>query len=203
MLFFYINKLTTYLTFLIFLTAIIGDYVVSYSKLHVFQALFDNTTHFLIGGLSWLIVCLNSKDVSHTEKIIEVVICSLISSLIDIDHFIEARSINLKNATKLKHRPFLHCSTFPLAFCILLFLTGHVLDNYALKRNGLLLFTAFGSHHTRDATRRGYWFYPFGSTVPLPYIMYIGISCVLPHTVMYVHRYFNGLKNTSRPVIHI
>ncbi|XP_056640717.1 transmembrane protein 267 [Diorhabda sublineata] len=175
-----INKPTTYLAFLICLTAFIGDTAVSYSKLQVFQALFDNATHFLIGGLSWSIVCFHSRDVSATGKIIEIFTCSLLSSIIDLDHFIEAKSLKFQDATNLKRRPFLHCSTFPFLLCILILIISYFSEIVVLKRIGFILLTAFGSHHTRDATRRGYWFYPFGSTVPVPYIMYIGIITVLP-----------------------
>lgn len=185
-----LNKSVSYLTCLILLTAITGDYVVAYSKLHVFQALFDNATHFLIGGLSWLIVCLYSKEVSTSGKILEVVCCSLLSSFIDLDHFIEARSLNLKDATNLKRRPFLHCSTVPVLLCLLILLVGNFLESYTAKRCSLIVLTAFASHHTRDATRRGYWLYPFGNTAPIPYAMYIGLSCVLPHLVVIANSYF-------------
>lgn len=36
------------------------------------------------------------------------------------------------------------------------------------------------SHHLRDAHRRGLWFWPIGSTPPLPYWVYISCVLILP-----------------------
>ena len=36
------------------------------------------------------------------------------------------------------------------------------------------------SHHLRDGNRRGLWFWPFGSTPPLPYWLYISCTVALP-----------------------
>ncbi|GAB1606217.1 transmembrane protein 267-like [Argonauta hians] len=47
----------------------------------------------------------------------------------------------------------------------------------------LLLGTACLSHHLRDAYRRGLWLWPFGSTAPLPYPVYIMATLLLPSTV--------------------
>lgn len=58
---------------------------------------------------------------------------------------------------------------------------------------GLILLTAFISHHTRDAIRRGYWLYPFGSTPTLPYTAYIIISCTLPYFIFLLYRYLRIL----------
>ncbi|CAG9854602.1 unnamed protein product [Phyllotreta striolata] len=187
------NNSSSYSTLLIVVTAIVGDYVVAYSKLHVFQALFDNATHFTIGGLCWFIVCLhsNSRGVGSTRKIVEIACCSLLSSLIDVDHFVEAKSISLKNATNLKRRPFLHCSTIPILLCSILLLISYASDNGTMKRVSLIIWTAFASHHTRDATRRGYWFYPFGSSPAIPYAFYIALTCILPYSVVFLDRYIS------------
>ncbi|XP_064214056.1 transmembrane protein 267 [Tribolium castaneum] len=136
-----------YITILLALVSITGDYIVSHTKLHLFQALFDNATHATIGALSWLYICINCKNRSHTQTLIEIGLCAGIASLIDIDHFISARSVHLKV-----------CGDF-----------------------------SFVSHHTRDATRRGFWFYPFGSTPPIPYFLYVGMTCFLPPVVCVLH----------------
>lgn len=39
------------------------------------------------------------------------------------------------------------------------------------------------SHHFRDAQRRGLWFWPVGSTPPLPYGIYIICVVLLPMVV--------------------
>lgn len=93
----YFFSLNIYITFLIAITAILGDYIVSLSKIHIFQAIFDNATHAIIGGLSWFLICINyKKELSSSYVILETGICSLLSSLIDVDHFIAAKSLNLK-----------------------------------------------------------------------------------------------------------
>lgn len=58
---------------------------------------------------------------------------------------------------------------------------GSVYHVQWFQKFALLVFTAFLSHHIRDANRRGVWFYPFGSTLPIPKWGYICITCVLPH----------------------
>ncbi|XP_044261838.1 transmembrane protein 267 [Tribolium madens] len=177
-----------YVTILLALVSVTGDYVVSHTKLHLFQALFDNATHASIGALSWLYVCINFKNRSHFQSLIEIGLCAGVASLIDIDHFISARSIHLKDATSLQKRPPLHCSTFPFMFCLLFLMLSYFFQVEVWKRVSLIVLTAFVSHHTRDATRRGFWFYPFGATPPIPYFLYVGLTCVLPVLVCGLHR---------------
>ncbi|KAJ8985766.1 hypothetical protein NQ317_014419 [Molorchus minor] len=174
---------TTYLTILLALVAIVGDYIVYHTKLHFFQALFDNTTHALIGALSWFMVCLHFKSSSAFYTLLEVAACAFVASLIDLDHFVAARSLNFEDATNLKQRPPLHCSTFPLVICLPLLMLSYVLYLPSLKRSILIVLTAFVSHHTRDATRRGFWLYPYGSTPPIPYGIYVLITCMIPHLI--------------------
>lgn len=42
------------------------------------------------------------------------------------------------------------------------------------------------SHHIRDATRRGLWLWPLGSTPPIPYFGYIFLLALLPLITAYV-----------------
>lgn len=92
-----------------------------------------------------------------------------------------------QEATNLKGRPPLHCSTFPLILCIFLLLMSHIFQNNLVLNSSLILLTAFISHHTRDATRRGYWLYPFGSTPPLPYSVYVLVTCTIPYIIFRIH----------------
>jgi hypothetical protein len=62
-----------------------------------------------------------------------------------------------QDAVSLSQRPFLHCSSLPLALLLLLLLVGRMVAGNLL-RFGLLLFSSLFSHHLRDATRRGLWF---------------------------------------------
>ncbi|XP_018579196.1 transmembrane protein 267 [Anoplophora glabripennis] len=190
MFFKYFYSLNVYITFLIAVVAILGDYIVAHLKIHIFQAIFDNATHAIIGGLSWFLVCINYKtELRSSYVILEIGICSFLSSFIDVDHFIAAKSLSLTKATHLSRRPLLHCSTFPLLTCILFLLLSYIFQWPVIKRYTLIVFTAFASHHTRDATRRGYWLYWYGSTPPIPYGVYVLITCIIPYFVYYTCKY--------------
>lgn len=47
-----------------------------------------------------------------------------------------------------------------------------------------MVFCAFISHHTRDATRRGLWFLGYGHTAALPYWCYILMIMGLPWIIL-------------------
>lgn len=65
------------------------------------------------------------------------------------------------------------------------------------QKVALLIFTAFLSHHIRDAHRRGIWFCPFGSTPPISKWCYISITCLLPH-VIYLLLYKNTIQRSGK-----
>ena len=52
-----------------------------------------------------------------------------------------------------------------------------------------MLFVAWGSHHVRDAQRRGLWFPPFGSTPNIPYTMYLLTEFILPIIIKCIFRF--------------
>ncbi|KAJ8917197.1 hypothetical protein NQ315_012689 [Exocentrus adspersus] len=194
----YFFNLNVYLTLLLGLVAVLGDYVVSVSKIHLFQAVFDNATHALIGGLSWFIVCINYKrELGSFRILLETACCTFLASLIDLDHFAAAKSLNLKDATNLKERPPLHCSTFPLLLSVSLLVISYVFHWEMVKRYALIVLTAFASHHTRDATRRGYWLYPYKSTPPLPYSVYVLLSCAIPHFICFLYKHVDARATTD------
>lgn len=179
-----IPSVQCYLTSLLGLSTVAGDFlVVNFSKKHIYRALFDNTTHAIIGGLTWFMVCLNHRNKNSISTIIEICVCTAISSLIDLDHFITAKSLSLKDAVSLKNRPVLHCTTVPLIITPVLLLIAYICEIHSLQRYSLIIFTAFITHHTRDAARRGYWLYPFGSTKPIPYMLYVLITLLIPYVI--------------------
>ncbi|KAL3280018.1 hypothetical protein HHI36_017526 [Cryptolaemus montrouzieri] len=180
---------TFYAVGLIVAVSLLGDYLVSRNhEKHALKAIFDNSTHFLIGGISWLIVCINTSFLqNHIECLFQILLCAVIASIIDVDHFISARSLSLKDATILKERPFLHCSTVPVVICACLFYLGSYWRIVIWKKISLIVFIAFSSHHIRDATRRGLWFAPIGSTAPIPYPVYIVLNCVIPFVICCVY----------------
>ncbi|XP_031334175.1 transmembrane protein 267 isoform X2 [Photinus pyralis] len=184
--------------------SVIGDYLVEHLRLHLHKALFDNITHALIGGISWLIVCMTFRNRYTLQTLIEIALCTVIASGIDLDHFYAARSFSLKDATSLKNRPALHCSSVPLIVVFILFLISYTLRERWLLRVALIIFTAFSSHHTRDATRRGYWFYPFGSTPSIPYVVYILLTILIPYLVCLIINFTDKQKNIiSQSIVNI
>jgi len=131
-------------------------------------ALVDSFLHSVLGITSW---CLAT---SPTNK--EFVAAFFSSTLIDIDHFLSAGSLNLKDAVSLPSRPLLHCSSLlllPLLLLVLLHQSPHL-------RFLLLFLTCITSHHLRDSLRRGLWFCPLGETSPLPVPLYFSLLLVLP-----------------------
>lgn len=86
----------SFCTLLLGLVAILGDFLVKVSNLDVYKAIFDNTTHAIIGGLTWLIISLQIRNKNVLIRVYEIFLCAFIASIIDLDHFIMARSIHLK-----------------------------------------------------------------------------------------------------------
>ncbi|XP_066147476.1 transmembrane protein 267 [Euwallacea fornicatus] len=185
-------NLNTYLTAGIAAVAIAGDHLVTLCGAPFLKALSDNLTHAVIGGLSWSICYFNrQKSLAETRYgFIEILSCTVLSSLIDLDHFLSAKSLSLKDATALNHRPIFHCSTFALIIYVFLTLLSFICESLVVGWSALIVFTAFATHHIRDAHRRGLWFYPYGSTAPISYTLYIVITCLLPYIVMVMERMF-------------
>lgn len=94
-------------TILIGCVAIIGDGLVSLSNLHIYKALFDNSTHSLIGALTWLIITFRIKNNTLWLRTAEIMLCAFIASIIDLDHFIVARSWRLKVIFKINVSKYL------------------------------------------------------------------------------------------------
>lgn len=114
-----------------------------------------------------------------------------LGSLLDLDHFLAAGSLDLRAATHLPSRPLGHAVPVAVA--------GAIAAALALRsrRWGAIVGAAFASHQLRDATRRGLWFCvpcggdaearpPWGvdySTPPLPYPLYLSLLILLPSAV--------------------
>lgn len=174
----------------IIVTAHIGDNLLENVRTPVYKAFADNITHALIGFLGWNIVSLNIKYSNTLYLLVDSILCLLIASLIDMDHFCAAKSISLQDATSLNHRPFLHLSTLPLTIILVLLGWAHSTNNVYMEKIALIMFVAFGTHHTRDAYRRGYWLAPFGSTPPFSYFCYLLITILIPYGVVLWCKYF-------------
>ncbi len=83
--------------FVIPVTAIAGDTITQYMYPYIsllLKCLTDSATHFLIASLSW-----NYVDNVSLDKIIHfiaMIMCGLIASVIDIDHFMAVGSTSLE-----------------------------------------------------------------------------------------------------------
>ncbi len=58
-------------------------------------AVVDNFSHGLVGVVSWAVVVVAIPSCS-LRQLAEVILCGLLASLLDVDHFIAARSFELK-----------------------------------------------------------------------------------------------------------
>lgn len=78
-------------------TCLVGDIILDIVKYELLRSLCDNLTHALIGALSALILVLKLHDrLSSDEQKLLVIFGFTAAALVDVDHFIEARSFRLK-----------------------------------------------------------------------------------------------------------
>lgn len=76
---------------------VLGDQLVEWnSGSHLQKAICDNATHAFIGFVNALTILYElNRRISWTERVNLVIMSMLVSSLIDLDHFIVAKSMNL------------------------------------------------------------------------------------------------------------
>ncbi|XP_048224368.1 transmembrane protein 267 [Perognathus longimembris pacificus] len=167
------------------------------------RALSDNAVHGVIGMWSWAIII----GVKKKADLGEVILAGFLASIIDVDHFFQARSLSLKAALTLPRRPFLHCSTMIPIMVLTLKLTMYlfkVRDWWCFLP--WMLFVSWTSHHIRDAIRHGLWICPFGKTSPLPFWFYVITTLSLPH-ICSLGMYLTGarqlMSSTQGTLIHV
>jgi len=174
------------LELLLLITCLTGDLVLLRSEAGLVKAACDSATHASIGLLSWLLAIFHTSVLAvvraHWD---ELLVAFLFSAFIDLDHFIEARSLSLKAAISLPYRPFLHCSSIPVLILVASNLVALLYKQRFVLRAGLLIFSSIFSHHVRDAARRGLWFYGLPS-IQLSYNIYVVLELALP----LFYRYF-------------
>nr|XP_002739951.1 PREDICTED: transmembrane protein C5orf28 homolog [Saccoglossus kowalevskii] len=138
------------------------------------RAITDNAGHALIGFCTWSAV----SGLDTTNSVLQSILCGVFASILDIDHFISAKSLKLKDAVSLPSRPLFHAtSLIPVIASVIALIEYFCAGKYRLKPVWLIFTTAWLSHHLRDAVRRGLWFWPIGSTPALPYWLYM--ICIL------------------------
>lgn len=94
----------------------------------------------------------------------------------------------LQGAINLTSRPFLHCSTIIILISFV-YLCTSCLNYFKWSLFIGVVLCAFITHHTRDAIRRGYWFYPWGNTNKLPNLAYIIITIATPYVIGYLYAF--------------
>jgi hypothetical protein len=112
-----------------------------------------------------------------------ILYATIIAVAVDIDHFIAARSLRLRDALSLTARPFGHAIGAPfvgVAFTALAARVG-IIPTWA----PILVALSWLSHLTHDAVKRGFLLTPFfsGSTPLLPYLAYVAALAITPALV--------------------
>jgi len=157
---------------------------------HYLRALTDNFTHGLISlfATSFLFGWTRPKL---------LIIAFLAGSFVDIDHFIEVRSLSLYRALndQPQGRPFLHNSLLLLIITLIAFGFEYFLWRYDHIYYSIIFFLGWSTHHLRDAQRRGLTFLPFGQTSPIDY--YLPIMCFVLIVMKLFQMFFFTTQSTS------
>lgn len=177
-----------FLSVLLVFVAILGDHLLKILTENVHKAIIDNSTHGLIGFISWLIVIIATKrKMSLSKRLLEAGLCGFVASIIDVDHFLYARSYRLEAAVHLgTNRPPLHSSSVPIMILFLLVTLSWKFELPNVGRFGWLIWVAVFSHHIRDGNRHGIWIWPVGSTPAIPYSLYLAFTVGVPYTAVYL-----------------
>ena len=160
----------------------------------------------MIGLLTWLIYSYPKVNLN------ELFVCGLISSIIDIDHFISAGSISLHAAINLSSRPFLHNSLTLLILNFVLFCYFLWFDVEKIKWS-LIFFIAWFTHHVRDANRHGLWFGSLYTTRPIVKEWYWAIILMMPllfklldnYSIInfIINQFYHRINDNSKNLTHV
>jgi hypothetical protein len=155
-------------------------YILSNSYL---RALTDNFTHGLVSVLATCFLF------GWTRREL-LILAFLAGSFVDIDHFIEVRSLSLHRALydQPRNRPFLHNSLLLLIISLMMFAAEYFLCRSEQISYSMIFFLGWSTHHLRDAQRRGLTFLPLGETSPIDY--YLPIMCFVLITMKLFHLLF-------------
>jgi len=180
-------------TFALLAIGDVGDYIESLdliTRTHIVHAGVDNIIHTVIGVLTWTVISDEPWKISF-----ELLGVAIISSAIDLDHFIAARTITINGALNAPHRGIFHCSGLLLSVSILLLLCKK-------PQWALILFVSFIPHHLRDATRRGlYLCPPYIHSNPLPKSLVRLILPIFPWLVVLAKSYIFMDSKPPREVL--
>lgn len=149
-------------------------------------ALLDNICHQALALLSWLTLWQlesNWKLSFNYLSMVYAIFSVAFGAVVDIDHFLAAKSISLFEATHLSARPFGHS----IAFIVLIYVAFNSLlimiynSNHYVQVIPTIYLQATLSHLIRDSSRRGLWLYSTYSTPPVPYFLHLILLCALPY----------------------
>lgn len=167
-----------------------GDYVCSALAQHPvsLRAVADSATHGVVGVMSWAVVLTPG---SSWVMWWQCMLCGMLACIIDVDHFVQAGSLHLKDALSLQQRPPMHSTSTIIFITSTMWVISLLLKWPQLKKVAMVCFVAWMTHHFRDAYRRGLWLPPLGSTPPLPYGLYITFIVALAVASHFLfHTYF-------------
>ncbi|EDQ84612.1 uncharacterized protein MONBRDRAFT_30124 [Monosiga brevicollis MX1] len=148
------------------------------------KALVDTSGHAGSAGAAWLTG--KALDLIRHGRVIrallQAIICAILASLMDLDHFFHASRWSLTAATSLSTRPWLHSLPVAIAAALLLSYVAHRCNVAGAHRDTFLLpLTAVLTHQLRDAHRRGLWLYPLagGASIPISYTFYLTFNVAI------------------------
>lgn len=118
------------------------------------RAVSDNLSHAFIAAIIWLFTCIFAEMLKTGSfyctgtklEISQVGVAFLSGSLLDLDHFIMAKSFFLVNAINLPSRPFGHTVLYSVCFLILAFFVSSKYSIYLT-----IYFSSTLSHILRDS----------------------------------------------------
>ena len=123
-----------------------GDYMIGAWRPkqipHYIWALFDSPLHIIVAILVTAPLCI--KPSSPRNTVFRFVLVGLLSAMIDLDHFVAAKSLSLYDAINLLYRPATHSLLFAL---ICAFTAWWITRN---PRHCVIIFLALASHLLRD-----------------------------------------------------
>lgn len=93
------NKISIILIFFLVSVCIIGDKLVeNIANPALVKGICDNVVHGIVGLLTAMIIVVDTKNykLASDESVLLVLCCTIVSSMIDVDHFIEARSLKFE-----------------------------------------------------------------------------------------------------------
>lgn len=154
------------------------------------RSVIDNLTHGLVSLLA-------TNFLFGSTRRSLLILAFIAGSLIDIDHFIEVRSLSLYRAIheRSRTRPFLHNSLVLLIITSIVYVMELSLWRHHNVLYSMIFFLGWSTHHLRDAHRHGLTFSPLGQTSPMDYyLFYMCFSLIL---MKLVQMFFFKIRSVS------